>query len=85
MKKKDMAIVYLFMLLFILSYFPPTIVAVPSSRSLNSVTDISSTQQPCPCVDQIQHKGRMDVELTDYPGAGANTKHEPAPPPSGRF
>ncbi|KAL6557355.1 hypothetical protein OROMI_017705 [Orobanche minor] len=79
--KKDMAIVYLFMLLFILSYFPPTIVAVHSSN-------ISSAQQPCPCVDQIQHKGRMDVELTDYPGAGANTKHDPAPPappPSGRF
>ncbi|KAL6493441.1 hypothetical protein OROGR_032220 [Orobanche gracilis] len=83
---KKIAIVFLFMLFFNFSYFPPTIVAVPSSRSLKSVADenISCTQQPC--VDQIlQHKGRMDEQLMDYPGSGANTKHDPSPTPSRKF
>ncbi|KAI3454284.1 hypothetical protein Pfo_010947 [Paulownia fortunei] len=74
----EKAIFFLFMLLFAFSSLPSTI-AVPSSRSLKSITDENiSSQHP---YDEFQKKERMDVEVADYSGTGANNHHDPRSPP----
>ncbi|KAL1568360.1 hypothetical protein AAHA92_03733 [Salvia divinorum] len=62
------------------SSLPPTI-GVPSSRSLKSLTHgYTSNQHMYHEIFQLK-KGRMDVEVTDYSGTGANNHHDPKPPP----
>ncbi|PIN11665.1 hypothetical protein CDL12_15730 [Handroanthus impetiginosus] len=72
------AIIFLFMLLFAFSSLSSTI-AVPSSRSLKFITDENISTQHL--YDEFQTEGRMDVEVADYSGTGANNHHDPKPPP----
>ncbi|KAG8378604.1 hypothetical protein BUALT_Bualt07G0002800 [Buddleja alternifolia] len=87
MKMNDKAtIMLLFMLL--LSSLPLTI-AVPSSRSLRSMTDddnIYNQGKILYLFDEFQQqkmKGRMEMEVYDYSGPGSNNHHDPKSPPGG--
>ncbi|KAH6809352.1 hypothetical protein C2S51_027135 [Perilla frutescens var. frutescens] len=81
MKMREKATIFLFTLLFASFSSLPSTTAVPSSRSLKSVTDeYPSNQHLYHEIFQVK-KGRMDVELTDYSGTGANNHHDPRSPP----
>ncbi|KAL6524609.1 hypothetical protein OROHE_016280 [Orobanche hederae] len=78
--RKDMAVVFLFMLLFVFSSFPPTTTAVRFSRNLMSIGDENDSTQQLYDAD-FQKKGRMDIETSDYQ-TGPNPKHNPPPTPA---
>uniref|UniRef100_A0A7N0V1V4 Uncharacterized protein n=1 Tax=Kalanchoe fedtschenkoi TaxID=63787 RepID=A0A7N0V1V4_KALFE len=63
------------------------VLAAPASRSLKPVEAYSSIQDTA-AVTQVRGRwtrlgegGTTEIELTDYPGPGANKGHEPVTPP----
>ncbi|KAL6583647.1 hypothetical protein OROMI_002936 [Orobanche minor] len=86
--RKDMAVVFLFMLLFVFSSFPRTTTAVRfsiesrnyQSGNLMSIGDENDSTQQLNDAD-FQKKGRMDIETSDYQ-TGPNPKHNPPPTPA---
>ncbi|EYU20877.1 hypothetical protein ABFS82_11G022200 [Erythranthe guttata] len=56
--------------------------AVPISRSLKTFQNqVSVTYFPYQDVKMEKLvEGRMEMELADYPGTGANHNHDPTPP-----
>ncbi|KAG9458524.1 hypothetical protein H6P81_003032 [Aristolochia fimbriata] len=62
--------------------------AVPASRSfvllgnrdpLGEILDQMSTEEAM-LLEEDFVRGRMDIESTDYPGSGANNRHDPKTP-----
>ncbi|KAL3642253.1 hypothetical protein CASFOL_013068 [Castilleja foliolosa] len=81
----DKAIILVFMLLLAFSSLPLPTTAVPSSRSLKSIThDNLSTQHKHNLYDDKLQMREMMAIVEDYPGPGANNKHSPPPPPNSR-
>ncbi|XP_044485429.1 uncharacterized protein LOC123210997 [Mangifera indica] len=53
--------------------------AVPVTRTGNLMHKSQVDQLPVETT-RVTIIGRMDVELNDYPGSGANNRHTPRPP-----
>ncbi|KAK4282071.1 hypothetical protein QN277_013491 [Acacia crassicarpa] len=80
----------LLIIIFLVAFsFAVPSVAVPASRSLLSIGEEFSrlSMQTTPFQDLVDLKneeeeieGRMDLESTDYPGTGANNRHNPKVP-----
>ncbi|CAM8925321.1 hypothetical protein QQ045_022003 [Rhodiola kirilowii] len=78
-----------FLIFLVFSCLLSAVLAVPATRSLRSIKAHSSIQGTA-AIPQLWKRrsaeesnvweGRMDVELTDYPGTGANKGHEPVTP-----
>ncbi|WOH06281.1 hypothetical protein DCAR_0625706 [Daucus carota subsp. sativus] len=98
MKMNSSSLRQLLLLLLAFSLLLSTTAAVPTSRSLKSIKDTSALQGlhdenwlvqvmanngELLVVEEIAMEGRMDLENTDYPGTGANNRHDPRSP--GRF
>ncbi|KAJ1263364.1 hypothetical protein BS78_09G178800 [Paspalum vaginatum] len=58
----------------------PLAVSVPVPRSLRQGSQQQQQHPPTLKLIVSQEAARMDVEVNDYPPAGANTKHDPPPP-----
>ncbi|XP_078180249.1 uncharacterized protein LOC144574221 [Carex rostrata] len=62
--------------------------AVPSSRSkgllqekgISSLSDTPKAIIDDASIEELVTKGRMDIEINDYPPSGANNRHTPKPP-----
>ncbi|KAG9148507.1 hypothetical protein Leryth_023616 [Lithospermum erythrorhizon] len=80
----------LILMLFAFSLVFSYAVAVPWSRSLKSLSGSLSAQDLNFQMTQGQYQeedksflvGRMDLQINDYPGTGANPDHDPKPPGS---
>ncbi|KAK1365867.1 Cyclin/Brf1-like TBP-binding protein [Heracleum sosnowskyi] len=91
MKMNKSCLVHLLLLLLAFSLLLSATSAVPSSRSLKSMKDVSALQDlhadevmgekgELIVVEEFAVEGRMDLESTDYPGTGANNRHDPRSP-----
>ncbi|KAL8095099.1 hypothetical protein AgCh_036525 [Apium graveolens] len=86
-------LLHLFLLFLTFSLLLSTTAAVPTSRSLKSIKDTSpleglhaevmAEKEELLVVEEFAVEGRMDLQNTDYPGTGANNRHDPRSP--GRF
>ncbi|OAY82557.1 uncharacterized protein LOC109718120 isoform X2 [Ananas comosus] len=91
-EREDMervASLHLLLLLFCFSYLIFSSHAIPSTRSQRMVkkgfppssgtTQVSKRGNR---FEEIEFRGfgRMDLEIEDYPGSGANDRHTPKPP-----
>ncbi|KAL1813400.1 hypothetical protein ACET3Z_023465 [Daucus carota] len=93
MKMNSSSFRQLLLLLLAFSLLLSMTAAVPTSRSLKSIKDTTGLQGlhdevmanngELLVVEEIAMEGRMDLENTDYPGTGANNRHDPRSP--GRF
>lgn len=74
----------LILVIFFCCSFILCTLAVPSSRRLINQIKQEPSSEFLLSQGNIElgrnTKGRMDVELTDYPGTGANRNHEPKDP-----
>ncbi|EYU22301.1 hypothetical protein ABFS82_09G002300 [Erythranthe guttata] len=91
-KKAKIPLIFLFMLLLLLSLLllssfsslPPSTFSFPSSsrRSLKKNKSISDVDEKMWMQHHdFQKKERMDIEIADYTGTGANNHHDPGSPP----
>uniref|UniRef100_A0A1D1Y071 Laminin subunit gamma-3 n=1 Tax=Anthurium amnicola TaxID=1678845 RepID=A0A1D1Y071_9ARAE len=49
-----------------------------------SIADQDAMEEQLPAVEEAFVRGRMDIQsFNDYPGSGANNRHDPKPPRSG--
>ncbi|RCV27853.1 hypothetical protein SEVIR_5G363500v4 [Setaria viridis] len=81
-KKKALLVLFMFSCLLV----PMASSAAPLSRSLS----LTNNRVPEPAVVEVPLQGeernlgevaaRMDIEVNDYPGSGANNRHEPRSP-----
>ncbi|CAN4085384.1 unnamed protein product [Withania somnifera] len=55
-------------------------VAVPSLRSLKTITENQDSHNKMVLMDQLEKKRELLVERDDYAGTGANNHHDPKPP-----
>uniref|UniRef100_A0A6N2KUS7 Uncharacterized protein n=1 Tax=Salix viminalis TaxID=40686 RepID=A0A6N2KUS7_SALVM len=82
-----------FLLLFLALSFVRSPVAVPTTRSLRSndeipvqdllaqdAVDLSNGEMLVLDMGEGYVEGRMDLQSTDYPGTGANNRHNPKTP-----
>ncbi|XP_042058936.1 uncharacterized protein LOC121803320 [Salvia splendens] len=76
--------------LLLLLFLVVSSTAVPASRSLKTiknqvllgrfhVQDVSDIENDDVMMVSLLER-RMNIELTDYPGTGANNNHDPKPP-----
>ncbi|WVZ98983.1 hypothetical protein U9M48_044364 [Paspalum notatum var. saurae] len=56
-------------------------VPMPRSLRLGSQQTLKLVASQEAAMNLGRSAARMDVEVNDYPPAGANTKHDPPPPP----
>ncbi|CAO1944648.1 unnamed protein product [Urochloa humidicola] len=83
-KKKDLLVLFVFSCLLLL---PLAASAAPLSRSLSltnhrlpdhAVVEVPLQQGAERNLGEVA--ARMDIEVNDYPGSGANNRHEPRSP-----
>ncbi|KAK4362237.1 hypothetical protein RND71_017478 [Anisodus tanguticus] len=61
-------------------WFSHAINAVPITRSISLVMDISQEHKVLENTHMANMEESLEVEINDYPGSGANNRHTPRPP-----
>ncbi|KAL3342636.1 hypothetical protein AABB24_026588, partial [Solanum stoloniferum] len=77
--EKKVSFLSLLLLIFVGFSLLISTIAVPSSRSLKTITENQDSHNKVVLMDELK-KRELLVERDDYAGTGANNHHDPKPP-----
>ncbi|KAK6794928.1 hypothetical protein RDI58_008381 [Solanum bulbocastanum] len=78
--EKKVSFLSLLLLIFVGFSLLISTIAVPSSRSLKTITENQDSHNKVVLMDELKKKRELLVERDDYAGTGANNHHDPKPP-----